>query len=149
MRTFLLVVLAIAAASLAAVYVVNWRAALPRVRPDVEQICLEAMQKSAPDLSWVAPDRQERIRNRQIDEVTLGELPLRNSGDLVRVAGFLHAEFEWVGLYPSRGSLEEQLAQPGRNSHAPWISLGSLWPAQPYWRICSQVVPQVLGHQSA
>jgi hypothetical protein len=46
----------------------------------------------------------------------------------VRVAGVLHAEFEWVALYPSRAAMEEQ------SWRAPWVGLGSLWPDEPYWK---------------
>src|SRR5690242_8810456 len=69
----------------------------------VEPICAETMQRTAADLSWVAPNREERIRGREMRTVTLGALP-SHSSSLVRVAGVLHAEFEWVGLYPSRAA---------------------------------------------
>jgi hypothetical protein len=51
---------------------------------------------------------------------------LFHNGDLVRVAGLLHAEFAWVALYPSRAALEDRW-------RAPWVSLGSLWPDEPYF----------------
>ena len=78
------------------------------------------MQRSPPDLSWVVPGREEKVHGREIEAVTLDELPFHD-GDLVRVAGFLHAEFEWVALYPSRAALEDGL-------RAPWVALGSLLP---------------------
>jgi hypothetical protein len=84
------------------------------------------MRRSAADLSWVAPRREEQVRGRGIKTVTLGELPFHD-GDPVRVAGLLHVEFEWVALYPSRTALEE-------GWRAPWVTLGSLWPDEPYWR---------------
>jgi len=93
----------------------------------VEQVCVETMQRSTPDLSWVVKGREEKIRGREIESVTLGELPSHN-GNLVRVAGVLHAEFEWVGLYPSRAAMEDQ------SWRAPWVTLGSLWPDEPYWK---------------
>ena len=130
----ILIVAVIAVALIVAASMVRRQVSLPRVGPDVEQTCLDVMQKSAPDLSWVAPDRQERIRDRQIKVVTLGELRVRNTGDVVRVAGFLHAEFEWVALYVSRDSLASEVARPSLHSAAPWVSLGSLWSAEPYWR---------------
>ena len=58
--------------------------------------------------------------------VSLVELPLYDK-DLVRVAGLLHVEFEWVALYPSWTALESR-------SHGPWVALGALWPREPYWR---------------
>ena len=85
------------------------------------------MQRTAADLSWSAPNREERVRGREIKTVTLGELP-SHAGSLVRVAGVLHAEFEWVALDPSRAAMEEQ------SSHARWVTLGSLWPDEPYWK---------------
>lgn len=112
---------------LAAWALVNRRVELPPVGPGVEQICAETMQRTAADLSWVAPNREERVRGREIKTVTLGELP-SHSGRVVRVAGVLHAEFEWVALYPSRAAMEEQ------STHAPWVTLGSLWPDEPYWK---------------
>jgi hypothetical protein len=85
------------------------------------------MQRRAPDLSWLAQGREAKIRGREIQTVTLGALPSRN-GRLVRVAGVLHAEFEWVALYPSRAAMEEQ------SWRAPWVTLGSLWPGESYWK---------------
>ena len=46
----------------------------------------------------------------------------------MRVAGVLHAEFEWVALYPSRAAMEEP------SWRAPWVPLSSLWPDEPYWK---------------
>jgi hypothetical protein len=102
--------------------------ALPAVAPTVERACVEAMQRS-PDLSWVAPRREEIVRGRKVETVSLGELPFK-SGHIVRVAAVLHAEFEWVALYPTRAAMDE----PRWPSRAPWVSLGSLWPDEPYWR---------------
>ena len=100
---------------------------MPPVGLSVERVCAEAIQRTTPDLSWLAPDRAEKVRGRQIETVSLGELPAHNR-DLVRVAGVLHAEFEWVALYPSRAAMKEQ------SWRAPWVTLGSLWPHEPYWR---------------
>jgi hypothetical protein len=127
MRTALLALGIIAVGLLAAWAFVDRRVELPSVGPNVEQVCAEKMQRTAPDLSWVAPGREEKVRGREIKNVTLGELP-SHSGSLVRVPGVLHAEFEWVALYPSRAAVEEQSWQ------APWVTLGSLWPDEPYWR---------------
>ena len=127
MRTALLALGIVAACLLAAWAVVDRRVELPPVGPSVEQICAETMQRTAADLSWVAQDREARVRGREIKTVTLGELR-SHSGRLVRVAGVLHAEFEWVGLYPSRAAMVEQ------SWRAPWVTLGSLWPDEPYWR---------------
>jgi hypothetical protein len=128
MRTALIALGIIAVGLLAAAAIVDWqRVEVPHVGPSVEQICAETMQRTAPDLSWAAPNREERVRGREIKTVTLGELP-SHTGSLVRVAGVLHAEFEWVALYPSRAAMEEQ------SSHAPWVTLGSLWPDEPYWK---------------
>jgi len=98
----------------------------PPIAPNVEPTCVDAMRRSAPDLSWVATDRDALIRRRGIRAATLGEL-VYGDGDVVRVAGFLHAEFEWEALHPSRASLVE-----GRQ--APWVDFRSLWPGEPYWR---------------
>jgi hypothetical protein len=111
----------------AAAIVHSQRVDVPAVSPSVEQVCTEAMQRAPADLSWVAPTRAEKVRGREIKTVTLGELP-GQGGRLVRVAGVLHAEFEWVALYPSRAAMEEQ---PWRS---PWVRLTSLWPEEPYWR---------------
>ena len=127
MRNALFALGLVAVGLLAASVLVSWRAELPPVGPSVEQICAETMQRTAPDLSWVAPGREERVRGREIWTVTLGELP-SHSGKLVRVAGVLHAEFEWAALYPSRAAIEEQ------SWRAPWVRLGSLWPDEPYWK---------------
>ena len=125
MRTALIALGIIAVGLLAAAAVVAWRVELPPVSPGVEQICAETMQRTAADLSWVAPNREEKVRGRQIKTVTLSELP-SHTGSLVRVAGVLHVEFEWVALYPSWAAMEEQ------SSLAPWVTLGSLWPDEPY-----------------
>lgn len=127
MRTILLALGLVAACLVAAWAVLGRRVELPPVDPGVEQVCAETMQRTAPDLSWMAPNRQERVRGREIKTVTLGVLPSQ-SGSLVRVAGVLHAEFEWVGLYPSRAAMEDQ------SWRAPWVTLGSLWPDEPYWK---------------
>lgn len=125
MRTVLLAVIGIIVAGLVgAALFVDVIAPLPLVGPDVEALCVEAMQRSPSDLSFV-PDRQEKVGDRDIKTVTWGELPL-HGGEEVRVAGFLHVEFEWVALYPSRTALEE-------GQRAPWVRLNSLWPDEPYW----------------
>jgi len=127
MRNRFLAVGLIIAGLLAVVFlVVDQEVPPPPVAPSVEQVCVETMDRSTPDLSWVVEGREEKIGGRDIETVTLGELPSHN-GKLVRVAGVLHAEFEWVGLYPSRAWVQDQ---PWR---APWVSLGSLWPDEPYW----------------
>lgn len=118
--------LGIVAAGLLAVWIlVDRRVELPPVGPSVEQICAEAMQRTPADLSWVAPNRAEKVRGREA--VTLGELA-GHTESLVRVAGVLHAEFEWVALYPSRAAMEEH------SWRAPWVTLSSLWPDEPYWK---------------
>jgi hypothetical protein len=127
MRTALIALGIIAAGLLGAAAFVDWRVQLPPIGPSVEQICAEAMQRRPPDLWWVAQGREAKIRGREIKTVTLGELP-SHSGRLVRVAGVLHAEFEWVALYASRVEMEDY---PWR---APWVTLGSLWPDEPYWK---------------
>lgn len=96
MRTALLVLGIIVVGLLAAWALVDWRVELPPIGPSVEQICTE-MQRRAPDFSWVAPRREESVRDREIKTATRGELP-SYSGSLVRVAGVLHTEFEWVAL---------------------------------------------------
>jgi hypothetical protein len=120
---------------LAVVFLVDWEAPLPSVGPSVEPICVETMQR-APDLSWAVRGREEKIGGREIKTVTFGELPFHHRS-LVRVAGVLHAEFEWitlrpsfewVALYPSRAAMERRL------SRAPWVALESLWPGDLYWR---------------
>jgi hypothetical protein len=127
MRTALLALGIIVVGVLAAWTLVDRREELPPIGPTVEQVCVETMERTAPDLSWVAPGRDEKVRDRKIKNVTLGELP-SHSGSLVRVAGVLHAEFEWVALYPSHAAMGEQ------SWRAPWVTLGSLWPDEPYWR---------------
>jgi hypothetical protein len=114
MRTALIALGIIAVGLLAAAAIVDrQRVEVPPIGPSVEQICAEAMQRRAADLSWVAPNR-ESVRGREIKTVTLGELP-SHTGSVVRVAGVLHAEFEWVALYPSRAAMEEQ------SWRAPWV----------------------------
>ncbi len=126
MRTAILACgIVVTASVLAVVFVLYWGVGRPAVGPDVERICAETMQRSAPDMSWVAPGREEKVHGDKIRAVTLGELPVHN-GELVRVKGLLHVEFEWVGLYPSRSALEE-------GWRAPWVTLNSLWPDEPYW----------------
>jgi hypothetical protein len=128
MRTALIALGIFAIGLLAAATIVDWqRVEVPPVGRSVEQICAEAMRRTAADLSWSAPDREERVRGREITTVNLSELPA-HSGRLVRVAGVLHAEFEWVALYPSRAAMEEQ------PSRSPWVRLTSLWPDEPYWK---------------
>jgi hypothetical protein len=126
MRTILFAIGLVATGFLASVFLVDWEEPLPPVHPSVEPICAEAMRRSGPDLSWVVQGREEKIRDREIRTVTLGEL-LAHNGKLVRVAGVLHAEFEWVALYPARSAMERE---PWR---APWVSLDSLWPGEPHW----------------
>jgi hypothetical protein len=127
MRTALIALGFIAVGLLAAAAFVDWRVEPPPVGPSVAQICAETMQRRPPDLSWVAQGREAKIQGRDIRAVTLGELP-SHGGSLVRVAGVLHAEFEWVALYPSRAAME------GQSWRAPWVTLGSLWPDEPYWK---------------
>ena len=126
MRTVLLAIGIVAAGLLAAWVLVDRRLELPAVGPGIERMCAETMQQRAADLSWVAPNR-ERVGGREIKTITIGELP-SHTGTIVRVAGVLHAEFEWVALYPSRAAMEEQ------SRGAPWLTLSSLWPDEPYWK---------------
>ena len=127
MRTALLALGIAAVGLLAASALVDWRVELPPVGPSVEQICAETMQRRVPDLSWLAPGREDKVRGRELKTATLGDLP-SHSGSLVRVAGVLHAEFEWVALYPSRAAMEDP------SWRAPWVTLGSLWPDEPFWK---------------
>lgn len=128
MRTTLIAVGIIAIGLLAVAAIVDWqRVEVLPVGPSVEQTCVEAMQRAPADLSWASPNRAEKVRGGQIKSVTLGELP-GHTGSLVRVAGVLHAEFEWVALYPSRAAMEEQ------PWGSPWVILTSLWPDEPYWK---------------
>jgi hypothetical protein len=92
----------------------------------VERACADAIVRTMPDLSWVAPDRERRIQGRDIRDVTLALLPFHD-GDLVRVAGVLRAEFEWVALYRSASAMRER-------SRAPWVSLDVLWRGEPFWQ---------------
>jgi hypothetical protein len=113
---------------LAAAAILDWRrVGVPPVASGVEQICAKTMQRTTPDLSFAAPGREEKVRGRKIKTAILDTLPSQ-SGSVVRVAGVLHAEFEWNALYPSRAAMEEQ---PWR---APWVALSSLWPDEPYWQ---------------
>jgi hypothetical protein len=97
---------------------------LPSIGPGVEPICKEAMRRT-PDLSWRAPSHDDLSRRHAPASVTLGELPF-HSGELVRVEGLLHAEFEWPALYPSREALEA-------GWHGPWVALQRLWPNEAEW----------------
>jgi hypothetical protein len=126
MRTAVIAVGVIGAGLLAVACLIDWEVTLPPVGAGIEPTCAETIQRSAPNLSWRAPGREKAIGDRDISVLTgPGELPAHN-GQLVRVSGFLHAEFESVGLYPSRAALEG-------GSRAPWIALSSLWPDEPYW----------------
>jgi hypothetical protein len=64
MRTFLLALGIVAVGLLAAWAVVDRRVELPPVARGVEQTCAETMQRTAADLSWMAPSRDERVRGR-------------------------------------------------------------------------------------
>lgn len=48
----------------------------------------------------------------------------------MRVAGVLHAEFEWVALYASRDAIWPPRSYPLKE---PWVNLLSLWPDEPFW----------------
>jgi hypothetical protein len=112
MRTALIALGIIAASLLAVAAIVNWqRVEVPPVGPNVEGLCAETTQRTPADLSWVAPDRAEKAHGREIKAVTLGEVP-GHTGSLVRVAGVLHVEFEWVALYPSRAAMEATPHRP-------------------------------------
>lgn len=126
MRVALLALGVIVASLVAAAAIVRWDAPLPPVAPFVEQTCVETMRRARPDLTFVASRREDEIPEKKIPTVTLGELPLHN-GHLVRVAGVLHAEFEWSALYPSRAALED-------GWRAPWVTLSTLFPDEPYWQ---------------
>lgn len=95
---------------------------LPRVGPRVEDLCVQAMTRSPPDHSWGLEWHQDR----DIRDVQLGELT-SHLGEVVRVAGVLHAEYEWVALYPSRAAMEDA---PTR---WPWVDLTSLDLKEPAW----------------
>jgi hypothetical protein len=127
MRTTLVAVGIVVVAVLAAAMMVDWRFDLPAVAPSAEPICVETMRQKRPDFSWVAPRRDDVGAQLEIKTVTLGEL-LAHAGQLVRVAGVLHAEFESVGLYPSRAAMNDP------SWRAPWVDLHPLWPGEAYWQ---------------
>jgi hypothetical protein len=106
---------------------------LPRVASDVEPVCIETMRRSPLDLSWVAPRFQEQIGDGGIQTVSLGELSAHTQRP-VRVAGFLHMEFESIALYPSRTALKEHWLSPRAVNRFPWVDFHSLWPHEAYWR---------------
>lgn len=135
MRTVLLALGIVAAGLFATSAIADFRVELPPLNPSVEPVCVETMRRSAPDISWIAPGRESRIRDREIHVATLGELLIHN-GDLVRVAGVLHAEFEWVALYSSRAAMDDDVWR------APWVSLNAVWPrelAHPVWETARSI----------
>ena len=138
MRTRLLALAAVAALVVVVTLGLAHRAPLPLPPVDlgVEEACVEAM-KRPPDHTWVVPGRQDPIGGGELGEIQVASLGmlLVHGGDLVRVAGFLHSEFEWNALYPSREAAAEHLP-------APWVALGSLWPDEPYWKTRS---PSISG----
>ena len=76
MRTALIALGIVAIGLLAIAAIVDWqRVEVPPVGPSVERTCAEAMERAPADLSWVAPNRAEKVRGREIKAVTLGELP--------------------------------------------------------------------------
>jgi hypothetical protein len=117
----------VAGIGLLAAVLLRGDAPLPAIGPDVEAICLDAMKRTAADLSWVAPGREQTIRGRTLTTATLGELPALD-GRLVRVAGVLHLEFEGEALYSSRKAMEDD---PFSGT---WLSFRSLWPGEYAWR---------------
>jgi hypothetical protein len=127
MRTAVVSVVAIVTVLLAGALVVMLRAPLPLPRVDlgVEEACMNAMERP-PEMTWVMPDRQARMRGVEPEAVPLAVLPTRG-GHLVRVAGYLHVDFEWVALYPSREAME-------RRQQAPSVTLDAFWPDEPYWK---------------
>jgi hypothetical protein len=88
----------------------------------VGPLCTETMDRSEADLHWIAPERDEEIRRRGISDVSLGELEAYSDA-LVRVAGVLHLEFEWVALHPSHEAIESS-----EFHRSPWVDFESLWP---------------------
>jgi hypothetical protein len=84
---------------------------------------MDAMNRP-PDITWAAPAREARVGGAELTPLAL--LPTRG-GRLVRVAGYLHLEFEWVALYPSRDAMEQR-------RQAPWVNFGILWQDEPYWK---------------
>jgi hypothetical protein len=109
-------------------------APLPAIGPDVEPLCADVMRRGPADLVQVAWDYPTRSHGQDAVPVTLGSLR-SHGGQLVRVAGVLHVEFEWVALYPSLSAMTElhDPRSPARQQ-APWVHLGLLWPNEPYWR---------------
>jgi hypothetical protein len=102
----------------------------PRLGPDVEAICLDTMRRSGPHRTLVAAHRKRPPYDPV--SVTLGELRLHDR-EFVRVAGFLHAEFEWVARYSSRGAMEfewvalySSRAAMDDPSRATWVNLQGL-----------------------
>jgi hypothetical protein len=118
-RSILLAILIASASLVAVTLLVDLNPDLPPIGPGVEALCLETMRRTAPDLTWVAPSREQRA-DRDVQPVTLGELR-GHDRQLVRVAGVLHAEFEWVALYSSRDVIGFE--DMGR---APWVDLEGL-----------------------
>jgi hypothetical protein len=92
----------------------------------VGPLCTETMARSEADLHWIAPERDEEIRRRGISNVSLDELEAY-SDSLVRVAGVLHIEFEWVALHPSHEAIASS-----EFHRSPWVDFDSLWPNEPH-----------------
>jgi hypothetical protein len=106
---------------------------LPHVQPTVEQLCADTMRWRSPDHSWRRPGSANQLDAETVPTVSIGDLPSYGA-QAVRVAGVLHAEFEWVALYPSRRAIDDT---PWR---APWVELGRLWPDGPHWRTKGPVI---------
>ena len=100
---------------------------LPQVQPTLEPLCAEAMRRRPPDHSWRLPSSEKQLGAGTAVTINIGDLAAYG-GQVVRVAGVLHVEFEAIGLYPSRAAMAE------RRWLGPWVDLGTLWPDEPYWR---------------
>ena len=119
MRRSFLVVALMAAALLVGNRLLPRDMSPPLVGPEVEKVCSDAMRRSKPDLTRGVSYRSAVDGHGTPKLVPLGMLPAHD-GELVRVAGVLHAQFEWVALYPTRVSMEEDRFK------APWVRLRGL-----------------------
>ena len=127
MRRALLALVLVTVVGAGAWVIISRPLELPQVQPTLEPLCAETMRRSPPDRSWRLPGGEEQLGAGTAVTVNVGDLA-SYGGQVVRVAGVLHVEFEGIGLYPSRAAMVEQ------RWLGPWVDLGTLWPSEPYWR---------------
>jgi hypothetical protein len=88
----------------------------------IEPECAAAARNRPPDLVWTAPD----VPLDEFVPTPIRDIRVRMVGNKVRLAGVLHVEYEFSGVFPTWADVDRQRYGAVR------VAVRSLWRQEPY-----------------